>query len=120
MRVGPWMSGIASALEAGGVLLFDYGLGRQELYHPHRDEGTLRCHYRHRAHADPFLHPGLQDISAWVDFTRVAEAASAAGLEVAGYCTQAAFLLGAGIEAELESDASRLNEPAPPARRVLC
>jgi SAM-dependent MidA family methyltransferase len=101
MRVGPWVTGLASRLEAGWLLLFDYGLGRREYYHPQRDAGTLRCHYRHRAHEDPFLYPGLQDISAWVDFTRVAEAASAAGLEVAGYCTQAAFLLGAGIEAEL-------------------
>jgi SAM-dependent MidA family methyltransferase len=83
------------------VLLFDYGLGRQELYHPQRVLGTLRCHYRHRAHDDPFLHPGLQDITAWVDFTRLAEAATDAGLEVAGYCTQAAFLLGAGLESEL-------------------
>jgi len=100
-RIGPWVAGLAAVLQAGGVLLFDYGLGRPELYHPQRDTGTLRYHYRQRAHSDPFLHPGLQDISAWVDFTRVAEAASAAGLEVAGYCTQAAFLLGAGIDAEL-------------------
>jgi SAM-dependent MidA family methyltransferase len=101
MRMGPWIAALASRLEAGCLLLFDYGLGRQELYHPQRDSGTLRCHYRHRAHEDPFLYPGLQDISAWVDFTRIAEAASAAGLEIAGYCTQAAFLLGAGIDAEL-------------------
>jgi SAM-dependent MidA family methyltransferase len=108
LRVGPWVASLAVALEAGCVLLFDYGLGRQELYHPQRDTGTLRCHYRHRAHENPFLHPGLQDISAWVDFTRVAEAASAAGLEIAGYCTQAAFLLGAGIDAELASEGSVL------------
>jgi SAM-dependent MidA family methyltransferase len=106
VRVGPWVSSLAAALQAGWILMFDYGLGRQELYHPQRDAGTLRCHYRHRAHDDPFLHPGLQDISAWVDFTRVAEAASAAGLEVAGYCTQAAFLLGAGIDAELAAEGS--------------
>ena len=60
---------------------------------------------RHRAHDDPFLLPGLQDITAWVDFTRVAEAADAAGLEVAGYCTQAAFLIGAGIDQELQATA---------------
>lgn len=59
------------------------------------------CHYRHRAHDDPFLYPGLQDITAWVDFSAVAAAAEAAGLEVAGYVTQAHFLLDAGIEAEL-------------------
>jgi SAM-dependent MidA family methyltransferase len=96
-----WVAGLAATLAAGVVLLFDYGLGRRELYHPTRSSGTLRCHYRHRAHDDPFLYPGLQDITAWVDFTRVAEAAVEAGLEVVGYCTQAAFLLGAGIDAEL-------------------
>ena len=108
LRVGPWVSALAAVLQAGSILIFDYGLGRQELYHPQRDAGTLRCHFRHRAHDNPFLHPGLQDISAWVDFTRVAEAASAAGLEIAGYCTQAAFLLGAGIDAELAAEGSVL------------
>jgi SAM-dependent MidA family methyltransferase len=108
LRVGPWVASLAAALQAGCILLFDYGLGRQELYHPQRDTGTLRCHYRHRAHENPFLHPGVQDISAWVDFTRMAEAASAAGLEIAGYCTQAAFLLGAGIDAELATEGSVL------------
>ena len=101
LRAGPWMAALAGALESGGILLFDYGFGRSEYYHPQRRRGTLRCHYRHRAHEDPFLYPGLQDISAWVDFTRIAESASDAGLEIAGYCTQAAFLLGAGIHAEL-------------------
>jgi SAM-dependent MidA family methyltransferase len=103
LRAGPWIAALAAALESGAVLLFDYGFGRAELYHAERSAGTLRCHYRHRAHDDPFLYPGLQDISAWVDFTRLAEAASDAGLDVAGYCTQAAFLLGAGIDAELTS-----------------
>jgi SAM-dependent MidA family methyltransferase len=102
-RAEPWLASLAAALEHGCLLLFDYGVGRAELYHPQRTAGTLRCHYRHRAHDDPFLYPGLQDITAWVDFTRLAEAADAAGLEVAGYCTQAAFLLGAGIDAELAS-----------------
>jgi SAM-dependent MidA family methyltransferase len=100
-RAGPWLAGLGATLRSGSILLFDYGLSRAELYHPQRDSGTLRCHYRHRAHEDPFLYPGLQDITAWVDFTRLAEAAADAGLHVAGYCTQAAFLLGAGIEAEL-------------------
>jgi SAM-dependent MidA family methyltransferase len=95
------VASLAATLGEGLLLLFDYGLGRRELYHPQRYTGTLRCHYRHRAHDDPFLFPGLQDITAWVDFTRVAEAASDAGLEVAGYCTQAAFLLSAGLPAEI-------------------
>src|SRR6185295_6585419 len=77
----------------------DYGLPREHLYHPQRDTGTLRCHFRHRAHDDPFINVGLQDITAWVDFTRVAEAADAAGLEVLGYATQAGALLGLDIEA---------------------
>ena len=100
-RMGPWVEGVAAPLESGCILLIDYGLGRRELYHPQRHRGTLRCQFRHRWHEDPFLYPGVQDISAWVDYTRIAEAASAAGLEVAGYCTQAAFLIGAGIEAEI-------------------
>jgi SAM-dependent MidA family methyltransferase len=96
-----WLASLLGSLGRGAVLLFDYGLGRGEYYHPSRFAGTLRCHYRHVAHDDPFLHPGLQDITAWVDFTRAAEAAHASGGTVAGYCTQAAFLLGAGLEQEL-------------------
>jgi SAM-dependent MidA family methyltransferase len=101
-----WLSSLGATLAEGAVLLFDYGVGRRDYYHPERSRGTLRCHYRHRAHDDPFLLPGLQDITAWVDFTRAAEAADAAGLEVAGYCTQAAFLMGAGIHEELQQAAT--------------
>jgi len=121
LRLEPWIAGLAGALESGALLLFDYGLGRDELYHPQRDSGTLRCHFRHRAHDDPFLHPGLQDITAWVDFTRLAEAAAAADLEVAGYCTQAAFLLGGGIDAELAraGDALEHARLASEARQLL-
>jgi SAM-dependent MidA family methyltransferase len=97
----PWVASMAAALQRGALLLIDYGLPRHEYYHPQRDRGTLRCHFRHRAHDQPLLYPGVQDISAWVDFTRVAEAAVDAGLAVAGYCTQAAFLLACGIEAEV-------------------
>jgi SAM-dependent MidA family methyltransferase len=97
----PWIAALGTSLSRGAVLIIDYGLGRREYYHPQRSGGTLRCHFRHRAHEDPLLYPGLQDISAWVDFTRVAEAAADAGLEVAGYCTQAAFLLACGIESDL-------------------
>ena len=97
----PWIAALGAALGRGALLIIDYGLGRREYYHPQRSDGTLRCHFRHRAHEDPLLYPGLQDITAWVDFTRVAEAGVAAGLTVAGYCTQAAFLLGNGIEREL-------------------
>jgi SAM-dependent MidA family methyltransferase len=99
----PWIGALGAALGRGALLLIDYGLSRREYYHPQRTDGTLRCHFRQRAHDRPLLYPGLQDISAWVDFTRVAEAAVDAALEVTGYCTQAAFLLATGIEAEAAS-----------------
>ena len=92
-----WVAAIAALLEAGVVLLVDYGFPRHEYYHPQRSAGTLMCHYRHRAHADPFVYPGLQDITAHVDFTAVAEAAVNAGLHVAGYNTQGFFLLANGL-----------------------
>jgi len=100
----PWIASLATHLEEGVALLIDYGLPRAQLYHPERVTGTLRCHFRHRAHDNPFLNVGLQDITAWVDFTRVAEAADSAGLEVLGFATQAAFLIGAGIESLLTTD----------------
>ncbi len=103
-----WMQGLAAALAQGVLLLSDYGYPRHEYYHPQRDRGTLMCHYRHHTHADPFLWPGLQDLTADVDFTAVAEAASAAGLDVAGYTTQAAFLLDCGLEQLLQAQ----GEPA--------
>jgi SAM-dependent MidA family methyltransferase len=75
----------------------DYGFPQAEFYHPQRSAGTLMGHYRHHAHADPFLWPGLSDLTAHVDFTAIAQAGARAGLEVAGYTSQAAFLLGCGI-----------------------
>jgi SAM-dependent MidA family methyltransferase len=98
LEVAPWIASLGDSLARGALLLFDYGLPRAHYYHPQRATGTLRCHYRHRAHDDPCLYPGLQDITAWVDFTRVAEAAVDHQLEVAGFCTQAAFLLGGGLQ----------------------
>ena len=97
----PWIASLAAHLEEGVALLIDYGLPRAQLYHPERVTGTLRCHFRHRAHDNPFINVGLQDITAWVDFTRVAESADSAGLEVHGFATQGAFLIGAGIESLL-------------------
>ncbi|MSP98671.1 MAG: class I SAM-dependent methyltransferase [Betaproteobacteria bacterium] len=88
---------LASMLEQGVAIFIDYGFPRREYYHPQRSEGTLMCHYRHRAHADPFFLPGLQDITAHVDFTAVAESAAAGGLQVLGYATQAQFLINCGI-----------------------
>lgn len=106
-RIDAWVGALGAALERGVVMLIDYGLPRRHYYHPDRVRGSLRCHFRHRAHEDPFSHPGLTDITAWVDFTRVAEAADAAGLEVAGFSTQAAALLSLGIERLAHTEGSR-------------
>jgi len=92
-----WIQSVSDILAAGMVLLIDYGFPRREYYHPQRTQGTLMCHYRHHAHDDPLILVGLQDITAHVDFTAVAEAAVAADLEVAGYTTQANFLLASGL-----------------------
>ena len=94
----PWLQTVADCLEQGMVLLIDYGCPQHELFHQQRSSGTLMCHYRQHAHADPLLWPGLQDITAHVNFTAVAEAAVTAGLDVAGYTTQAYFLLDCGLE----------------------
>ena len=79
------------------MLLVDYGYDRATYYHPQRHAGTMRCHYRHHVHDNPFLWPGLQDITAHVDFSAIAEAGVATGLELMGYLDQAHFLLGAGF-----------------------
>ena len=98
-----WIADLSRFIERGIALLFDYGGPRREIYHPERDDGTLRCYWRHRLHADPLWLPGLQDITASVDFTHVAEAALDAGLTLAGYATQAGFLLANGIEGSLQA-----------------
>jgi SAM-dependent MidA family methyltransferase len=92
-----FMSTLATMLHAGAAILFDYGFPAHEFYVDDRTGGTLMCHYRHHAHPDPFYLPGLQDITAHVDFTAMALAAQDAGLDVLAYMSQAAFLLGAGI-----------------------
>ncbi|MFL6600525.1 MAG: class I SAM-dependent methyltransferase [Steroidobacteraceae bacterium] len=99
LRAEPWVTSVSQCLEQGMLLLFDYGLPRAHYYHPQRTDGTLRCYFKQRAHDNPFTNIAVQDITAWVDFTRVGEAALNAKLEVAGFATQAAFLLGTGIEA---------------------
>ncbi|MBI3068890.1 MAG: SAM-dependent methyltransferase [Betaproteobacteria bacterium] len=88
---------VGGLLERGVILFIDYGFPAREYYHWQRCQGTLMCHYRHHAHADPFCLVGLQDITAHVDFTAVARAAEAAGLAVLGYATQAQFLVNCGI-----------------------
>jgi SAM-dependent MidA family methyltransferase len=98
-----WLVALSNVLERGLFLLLDYGLPEREYYHSQRERGTLMCHYRHRAHENPFLWPGLCDITAWVDFSALARAGVAAGLELAGYTTQANFLLGGGIADALQN-----------------
>lgn len=97
---------MSQSLQRGLMLLFDYGYPRHEYYHRERGDGTLLCHFQQRAHGDPFFLPGLQDITASVDFTAVAESALNLGLSVNGYTTQAWFLMGCGLDTEL----ARLSE----------
>ncbi len=99
-----WIRSIGTMLERGAILLVDYGFPRREFYHPQRAMGTLMCHYRHRAHGDPFFLPGLQDITAHVDFSAIADAAREAGLEVLGYAGLAQFLVNCGITELLERE----------------
>jgi SAM-dependent MidA family methyltransferase len=92
-----WVRSLARHLTRGMVVLIDYGFTRHEYYHPQRQRGTLMCHYQHRAHDDPFYRVGLQDMTAHIDFTAIADSALQAGMKVAGYTTQAHFLLGSGL-----------------------
>lgn len=112
-ELGAWLASVSAGLRNGVVLLADYGYGRPEYYHPERRTGTLICHYRHRAHADPYWLPGLNDLSASVDFTALAEAGRDCGLDLLCYDHQAGFLISAGLEqiyAQLDamSDHARL------------
>ncbi len=91
------INSLAQRLEQGAMLFIDYGFGAREFYHPQRSTGTLMCHYRHHSHDDPFFFPGLQDITAHVNFTDIAECGIDAGLELMGYSNQAFFLINCGI-----------------------
>lgn len=97
LLAGPWLRHLVECLGEGAIFVVDYGFPRREYYHPQRSSGTLMCHYRQRAHADPFAHPGEEDITAHVDFTTLAEAAHDAGADALGYTTQAQFLVNCGI-----------------------
>jgi len=94
----PWLDEVTRTLEHGSAWFVDYGYAYGEYYAPARRAGTLRCHYRHRAHNDPLILPGLQDITAWVDFDALARAGAAAGLRVAEHATQAQFLIANGVD----------------------
>jgi SAM-dependent MidA family methyltransferase len=109
-----WIRTLAGCLARGVILVIDYGFPAHEYYHPQRSAGTLMCHYRHRAHGDPFFLPGLQDITTHVDFSALAQAAGDAGLEVLGYTGQAQFLINCGITDLLGTvDASDVRRYAP-------
>lgn len=110
VRLEAWLMTLADALQRGAMLFIDYGLPRAEYYNDERARGTLGCFFRHRLHRDPFVNIGLQDITAWVDFTALAEAGLAAGLELRGFATQAHFLLGAGIAQLLDQAAIRADD----------
>lgn len=97
LTLNAWIASLARALKTGIILLFDYGYGEREYYHPERSQGTLTCFYQHQKHADPFIHIGSQDITAHVDFTHVVESAIDAHLTFKGYTTQAAFLFATGL-----------------------
>ncbi len=108
------VSSLSERLHQGVLLFIDYGFGAREYYHPQRTQGTLMCHYRHHAHDDPFFLPGLQDITAHVDFTAVAEAAIDAGMSLYGYTTQAYFLINAGVTGLLaEADFENIRDYLP-------
>jgi SAM-dependent MidA family methyltransferase len=97
LAASDWTATWGGILTRGALLLIDYGFPRHEFYHPQRGSGTLMCHYRHHAHSDAFFLPGLQDITAHVDFTAIAESGYDAGLDLLGYTPQAAFLLNNGV-----------------------
>lgn len=102
-----WVYDLAQSVGKGMVLLIDYGMTRREYYARERNRGWLRCHFRHRAHSDPLILAGIQDITSWVDFSGVADAADSAGMTVAGFVTQAHFLMEGGLQEELADFTSR-------------
>jgi len=118
-----WMRSLGRFLERGVVLVVDYGFPAREFFHPQRSMGTLACHYRHHVHGDPFYLPGLQDITAHVDFSALARAASEARLETLGFASQAQFLVNCGITdllaEENPADAKRYLPAAAAAQKLL-
>jgi SAM-dependent MidA family methyltransferase len=111
-----WIQAVSGGMRRGAMLFVDYGHPRAEFYEPERSDGTLRAYYRHRIHGEPLLWPGLQDLTASIDFTALAEAGVAAGFDFAGYCSQASFLLGNGMAGVLER-IERMRDPTEQQRR---
>ena len=122
-RLTAWTRSVTAALRNGAVLWFDYGLPRAQYYLPERHEGTLLCHFRHQANSDPLLFPGLQDITAWVDYTHLAEASREAAFIVSGFTTQSHLLAGLGIDREMHAiaagDANAFARLANQARQLM-
>ena len=118
-----WIAALGACLSQGAALLIDYGFPAREYYHPQRSRGTLMCHYRHHAHDDPFFLPGLCDITAHVDFSALALAGEASGLDLLGYAGQAGFLIDCGITELIgevsASDSARYLPLANQANRLL-
>ena len=105
-----WIQAVIGAMRSGALLFIDYGYARREFYLPQRDSGTLRAFYRHHVSNDVFAHPGLQDLTASVDFTALAEAGSGAGFDFSGYCSQASFLIGNGLEQRLVEAEAKVHD----------
>lgn len=118
LQAEAWVRDMGRWLTRGAALLIDYGFPRHEYYHPQRQHGTLMCHIQHRTHDDVFLAPGLQDITAHVDFTAIAQAATAGGLEVLGYTSQARFLLNAGLTELMLSSQQNAPSQSDPKQRA--
>lgn len=122
-RLAAWTKEVTRALRRGVVLWVDYGLPRAQYYFPERRDGTLLCHFRQRAHEDPFQVPGLQDITAWVDFTALAHASDASGCVLSGFTTQSYFLAALELDEEMRAlagaDAGRFARLANEARRLI-
>lgn len=106
LALAPWICDLVGSLRQGFMFMFDYGVTRREYYAPDRHEGWLRCHFRHHVHDDPLILPGIQDLTTWLDFSALAEAAVGAGAEIGGFVTQAHFLMNGGLQEELAEFAS--------------
>ena len=92
---------MGTLIKHGAVFIFDYGISRREYYAIDRHDGWIRCHYRHHAHSNPLIFPGIQDLTSWIDFSAVAHSAYEAGLNIMGYQNQSQFCLGGGLENEI-------------------
>ena len=107
-----WVQAVVGGMQRGALLFIDYGHPRAEYYQPQRSDGTLRAFHRHHVSGDVFAWPGLQDITASVDFTALAEAGEGAGFDFSGYCSQASFLIGNGLAANLAAAEARAHDEA--------